>query len=46
MELVQALPRRLLSEFQPLLPPDLGAQLLAERLFYIEGLVGWMSKMK
>jgi hypothetical protein len=36
--MVRALPRGRLSKFQPLLPPDLEAQFLAERLFDIAGL--------
>jgi ATP-dependent Lhr-like helicase len=43
MALVRALPRGRLSKFQPLLPPDLEAQFLAERLFDIEGLRWWLS---
>ena len=43
MELVRALPRGRLSKFPPLLPPDLEAQFLAERLFDIEGLVEWIT---
>jgi len=41
--LVQALPRGCLSKFQPLLPPDLEAQFLAERLFDIQGLRNWLD---
>jgi ATP-dependent Lhr-like helicase len=41
--MVRALPRGRLSKFQPLLPPDLEARFLAERLFDIEGLVDWLS---
>ena len=38
MSLVHALSRGRLSKFQPLLPPDLEARFLAERLFDIGGL--------
>jgi len=43
MELVAALPRGRLSKFQPLLPPDLEAQFLAERVFDIAGLMNWLA---
>jgi hypothetical protein len=43
MALVRALPRGRLSKFQPLLPSDLEAQFLAERLFDIEGLLEWLQ---
>ena len=45
MDMVQALPRGRLSKFQPLLPPDLEAQFLAERLFDIEGLQNWLDEV-
>jgi ATP-dependent Lhr-like helicase len=41
--MVRSLPRGRLSKFQPLLPPDLEAQFLAERLFDIEGLRHWLK---
>lgn len=41
--MVRALPRGRLSKFQPLLPPDLEAQFLAERLFDIEGLQQFLA---
>lgn len=44
--LVQLLPRGRLSKFQPLLPPDMEAQFLAERLFDIEGLQHWLMDVK
>lgn len=44
MALVRALPRGRLSEFQALLPPELEARFLAERLFDIEGLLGWIEE--
>jgi ATP-dependent Lhr-like helicase len=43
LAMVQALPRGRLSKFQPLLPPDLEAHFLAERLFDINGLVDWLK---
>ena len=43
--LVQALPRGRLSKFQPLLPPDMEAHFLAERLFDIQGLQGWLREV-
>jgi ATP-dependent Lhr-like helicase len=43
MAMVRALPRGRLSKFQPLLPPDLEARFLADRLFDIEGLVDWLA---
>jgi ATP-dependent Lhr-like helicase len=45
MAMVQALPRGRLSKFQPLLPPDLEAQFLAERLFDIRGLQAWLDEV-
>jgi hypothetical protein len=45
MAMVQALPRGRLSKFQPLLPPDLEAQFLAERLFDIRGLQAWLNEV-
>lgn len=42
--MVRALPRGRLSKFQPLLPPDLEARFLAERLFDIRGLQDWLSE--
>jgi ATP-dependent Lhr-like helicase len=44
MAMVQALPRGRLSKFQPLLPPDLEAQFLAERLFDIVGLREFLAE--
>jgi ATP-dependent Lhr-like helicase len=43
MAMVRALPRGRLSKFQPLLPSDMEARFLAERLFDIEGLVDWLA---
>jgi ATP-dependent Lhr-like helicase len=43
--MVRSLPRGRLSKFQPLLPPDLEAQFLAERLFDIEGLQHWFGEV-
>ena len=43
MAMVRSLPRGRLSKFQPLLPPDLEARFLAERLFDIEGLLEWLK---
>jgi ATP-dependent Lhr-like helicase len=42
--MVRSLPRGRLSKFQPLLPPDLEAQFIAERLFDITGLKGWLQQ--
>jgi len=42
--MVRALPRGRLSKFQPLLPPDLEAQFLAERLFDITGLQEFLAE--
>ena len=42
MTMVQALPRGRLSKFQPLLPPDLEARFLAERLFDLAGLQAFL----
>jgi len=44
MAMVRALPRGRLSKFQPLLPPDLEARFLAERLFDIRGLQNWLDE--
>ena len=44
MAMVQALPRGRLSKFQPLLPPDLEARFLAERLFDIAGLQQYLAE--
>lgn len=41
--MVQSLPRGRLSKFQPLLPPDLEARFLADRLFDIPGLQDWFA---
>ena len=41
LELVRSIPRGRLSKFQPLLPPDLEARFLAERLFDAKGLQRW-----
>jgi ATP-dependent Lhr-like helicase len=41
--MVRSLPRGRLSKFQPLLPPDLEARFVAERLFDIEGLQDWLA---
>lgn len=38
MPMVQAMPRGRFSKFQPLLPPDLEARFLSDRLFDVEGL--------
>jgi len=46
MALVRALPRGRLSKFQPLLPPDLEAHFLAERLFDIQGLQEWLHETR
>jgi ATP-dependent Lhr-like helicase len=43
LSMVQSLPRGRLSKFQPLLPPDLEARFLAERLFDVEGLQNWLT---
>lgn len=43
MTMVGALPRGRLSKFQPLLPADLEALFIAERLFDIEGLLDWLT---
>jgi len=40
--MVRALPRGRLSKFQPLLPPEIEARFLAERLFDVEGLQQWL----
>lgn len=45
MAMVRSLPRGRLSKFQPLLPPDLEAVFLAERLFDIDGLKHWLGKL-
>jgi len=45
MAMVRALPRGWLSKFQPLLPPDLEARFLAERLFDIQGLQNWLDEV-
>jgi len=45
LTMVQALPRGRLSKFQPLLPPDLEARFLAERLFDIQGLQEWIDEV-
>lgn len=44
--MVRSLPRGRLSKFQPLLPPDLEAQFLAERLFDIAGLQHWLREIR
>jgi ATP-dependent helicase Lhr and Lhr-like helicase len=44
MAMGRSLPRGRLSKFQPLLPPGLEAQFLAERLFDIEGLQHWLRR--
>jgi hypothetical protein len=44
MAMVRALCRGRLSKFQPLLPPDLEAQFLAERLFDIAGLREFLTE--
>lgn len=44
--MVRALPRGRLSKFQPLLPPDLEARFLAERLFDIVGLREFLSESR
>ena len=41
--MVQALPRGRLTKFQPLLPPDLEARFLAERLFDVAGLQAFLA---
>ncbi len=41
--MVRALPQGRLSKFQPLLPPDLEARFLAERLFDIQSLRDWLG---
>jgi len=46
MAMVQALPRGRLSKFQPLLPPDLEARFLAERLFDIVGLQEFLDQSR
>jgi ATP-dependent Lhr-like helicase len=46
MALVRALPRGRLSKFQPLLPPDLEARFLAERLFDIAGLQEFLCECR
>lgn len=43
--LVRALPRGRLSKFQPLLPPELEARFLAERLFDVPGLQEWLGEV-
>ncbi len=43
--MVRSLPRGRLSKFQPLLPPDLEAQFLADRLFDIAGLQDWLNRV-
>jgi ATP-dependent Lhr-like helicase len=43
--MVRSLPRGRLSKFQPLLPPDLEAQFIAERLFDIEDLRHWLQQL-
>jgi ATP-dependent Lhr-like helicase len=45
MALVRSLPRGRLSKLQPLLPPDLEAQFIAEWLFDIEGLRDWLQQV-
>lgn len=42
--MIRTLPRGRFSKFQPLLPPELEAVFLAERLFDIEGLKNWLEK--
>lgn len=44
--LVRALPRGRLSKFQPLLPPELEARFLAERLFDVPGLQEWLGEVE
>jgi ATP-dependent Lhr-like helicase len=46
MTMVQALPRGRLSKFQALLPPNLEARFLAERLFDVTGLQRFLSGTK
>jgi ATP-dependent Lhr-like helicase len=46
MTLVQALPRGRFSKFQPLLPPDLEARFLAERLFDVAGLQEFLREVQ
>ena len=46
MAMVRSLPRGRLSKFQPLLPPDLEAKFIAERLFDIEGLKHWLQQLR
>lgn len=41
MAMVRALPRGRLSKFQSLLPPEMEAQFVAERLFDIQGIQEW-----
>lgn len=43
--MVRALPRGRLSKFQPLLPPDLEARFIIERLFDIKGLQDWIRDL-
>lgn len=43
--LVRSLPRGRLSKFQSLLPPDLEAHFMAERLFDIGGLINWLQQV-
>jgi len=42
--MVRALPRGRLTKFQPLLPPDLEARFLAERLFDVAGLQAFLAE--
>ena len=43
MAMVKSLPRGRLSKYQPLLPPDLEAMFIAERLFDIDGTRNWLE---
>jgi ATP-dependent Lhr-like helicase len=43
--MVRYLPRGRLSKFQPLLPPELEAPFVAERLFDIVGLQDWLADL-
>jgi len=44
MALAKSFPKSQLSKFQRLLPPEIEAQFIAERLFDVDGLVIWMSE--
>ncbi|MBN1536881.1 MAG: DEAD/DEAH box helicase [Anaerolineales bacterium] len=46
MILARSLPKSRLSKFQTLLPPEIEAKFIAERLFDVDGLLGWLDEQK